>query len=561
MVRFEATTTEAGLDIAALTGTRRILMLGAGGAQRESHIVDAFVSNALEGLPVFLGAGMGYALEALCACYHGSFAVVEKETDLSNLTHSLDKIPADRRKDLLLLTATDPNDVLRDLTHWQQANGQKRLIPLIHPFYQRIDPAFYGTLRKTLEASAHFDFWSKVKHPRFRTKKPCVLLLTSKYFLMGELVEACQALDIDAHLVTIDNDTIGQEDFVKSILQAVLTIKPDCCITLNHMGIDREGVLMDLLARLELPLASWFVDNPHLIIHLYTKCISPWTCLFTFDEDNVKTLLDFGFPHVFYLPLGTNPKRFTPKNNKAPRDWHAKLSFVGNSMLYKVGGRLRSAHFPPSLTLPFQTVAKDFLESAEPSVRTYLAEHHPSLFATLNALNDSEAELAYETAITWQATRLYRQTCIKHLLPFHPTIAGDPGWKIDLAREPIQPLYLPEMNYYADLPRFYTCQDISFNCTSVQMKGAVNQRVFDCPASGGFVLTDWRKQMDALFTPNEMVSYRSPEEIPDCIRFYQSHESSRKAFARRARKRVLSCHTWQHRVQSLLATMRSIYGQ
>ena len=103
-----------------------------------------------------------------------------------------------------------------------------------------------------------------------------------------------------------------QAQLVQQLLEAVVSFRPDCCITLNHMGVDVEGVLMDLLARLQLPLASWFVDNPHLIIHLYSRCVSPWTTLFTWDSDNIPTLRAAGFEHVFYLPLATTPQRFKP---------------------------------------------------------------------------------------------------------------------------------------------------------------------------------------------------------------------------------------------------------
>ncbi|MBQ7585157.1 MAG: glycosyltransferase, partial [Desulfovibrionaceae bacterium] len=340
----------------------------------------------------------------------------------------------------------------------------------------------------------------------------------------------------------------------------VLAFKPDCCLTLNHMGVDREGILMDLLGRLELPLASWFVDNPHLIIHLYASCISPWTALFTWDEDNVESLRHIGFKHVSYLPLGTDPDRFTPKQPKVPSAWRSHLSFVGNSMIYKVGGRLKSATFPKPLLQAFQEVSQAFMLSQERQVANLLRLEFPQIYAIFQDLEDNETKLAYETAVTWQATRLYRNGCVRKLLPFNPLIAGDPGWKIEFKREPLQPRYMGELNYYSELPLFYTAQDINFNCTSKQMKGAVNQRIFDCPAAGGFVLTDWRAQMDELFTPFEMVCFHDPEEIPTLISYYLKHPKERQVFARRARKRVLRCHTWEHRIATLLKDMRKFYG-
>ena len=157
-------------------------------------------------------------------------------------------------------------------------------------------------------------------------------------------------------------------------------------------------------------------------------------------------------------------------------------------------------------------------------------------------------------------TRLYRNGCVRRLLPFCPLIVGDRGWRIEFRREPCQPRYLDALSYYAELPAFYEHSAINFNCTSKQMKGAVNQRVFDVPAAGAFVLTDWRPQMEQLFEPDEMACYHDPEEIPDLARHYLAHPAERRKLAAAARNRVLACHTWEHRLQALLEHMRRIYG-
>ncbi|MCR5813963.1 MAG: glycosyltransferase [Desulfovibrio sp.] len=542
-----------------VTGPKSFLALGRGGPLRETSALSALPKDD-SCLPVFLGAGLGFALAEFVQRYPGPFAVVEKEHELQKLTHALAKLSPKDRERLLFLDDPNPQKVLVALTRWQGQHQGLRLLPIPLPFYQRLDADYYGFLRKELEASARFDFWARAITPRFQSASPRVLLITSKYFLMGEILRACQKMGLAHELITIGDESVGQEEFVQKVLRSVVTFKPDFCLTLNHMGVDREGVLIDLLTRLQLPLASWFVDNPHLIIHLYTRCISPWTCLFTWDFDNVASLKALGFPHVSYLPLGTDTDRFRPNVGHAPAEWKSRLSFVGNSMLFKVGGRLKSAHFPKEMTLAFQKVARAFIHSNQRSVRDFLASDFPEISARYETLADNEAKLAYETAITWQATRLYRNALVARLLPFHPTIAGDAGWRIEFRKASEKPRFLPELNYYTELPIFYTCQDISFNCTSQQMKGAVNQRVFDCPASGGFVLTDWREQLEDLFTPKEMVCYREADEIPDLVRYYLAHAKERQRFAQNARKRVLACHTWTHRLQSLLATMREVYA-
>lgn len=546
-------------DIIAHINGREIKMLGPGGPERELAAARTFLASKT-GLPVLLGAGMGHALQLILAEYSGPIAIIDKLTDLEKITHTLSRLLPEQRHRLTIITDEDMASCLRKITAWQDEHGQKPLQPIALPFYQRFDPAWYGNLRKSLAASGQFDFWSKARLPRFASAVPRVLLLASKYFLIGEIEGACKKLGIPHKLIMVGEDSADKENFVKTLLGEVLDFRPDCCITLNHMGVDVEGVLMDLLQRLELPLASWFVDNPHLIIHLYTRTVNPWTTLFTWDEDNIPSLRALGFEQVHYLPLGTDPQRFHPDAGSPQPGWRAPVSFVGNSMLYKVGGRLKAGHFPAGLLRPFNKVSTTFSASEERSVREFLKTEWPAVYKDYLELPDNDAKLAYETAITWKATQLYRNERVAKLLPFQPLIVGDTGWKVEFRHANPKPRYLPPISYYSQLPAFYPCSDINFNCTSRQMKGAVNQRVFDAPAAGGFVLTDWRPQMAGLFEKDEMACYHEPAEIPELVKFYLKNPQQRRKITKKARKRILSCHKWEDRIKTMLAEMARIYG-
>lgn len=557
---------EQPLDIIATRGRQRLAMLGPGGPERELAALRAVPdADRRDSLPVLLGAGLGHALAQVIASWGDSgpdspLAVVEKESGIQELTGVLARLAPEVAARILVVTDPDQDKAIDQLTRWQMDNSGKRMVPVVLPFYQRLDRDYYGKLRECLTSSARTDFWNLARQPRFAGKRPRVLLMTTKYFLVGELEGACKSLGLEHRLVRVGEGEIACNDFLRQFLSEVASFRPDCCLTFNHMGVDIEGVLMDLLDRLELPLASWFVDNPHLIIHLYSKCVSKWASIFTWDEDNLETMRQCGFEHVHYLPLGTDPDRFAPGRRGAPSHWKARVSFVGNSMVHKVAARLKKGHFPRALLLPFKDCARDFMASEEGSVAKFLRESKPEVHALYKALPDNEARLAYETAITWQATRLYRTSCVQKLLPFRPLIVGDDGWHVEFRGQSEQPRYMDAISYYADLPLFYGQSTINFNCTSKQMKGAVNQRIFDAPAAGAFVLTDWRRQMDNLFEPGEMACFHEQGEIPDLVRYYLDHDRERQAMALAARKRVLACHTWAHRLQTLLEKMREDYG-
>ncbi len=547
-------------DIVVVGEHKNLTMLGAGGIARElAAVKDVDFQGKL---PVLLGAGLGHALQYLLDNTEGPVAVVDKECDIQ--AHSgvrkrfTQEYIGDAAMRILWIESTDTQEVLNALTRWQISHASLPFALALHTFYMRLDKEWYGQIREHVTASEECDFWAHVRKPRFTNKKPRVLLITSKYFLLGELVLACERAGIEHKLLALQDEEMSRSDFVESLLKIVVDFQPDCLLTMNHLGVDREGVLMNLLAQLQLPLASWFVDNPHLIVHSYTNLKNPWVTLFTWDADNVASLQEIGFEHVFYLPLGTDTERFHPQNTGNP-SWRTKLSFVGNSMVHKVTKVLGRNALPQKLLTPFMRISADFNASSERSVETFLQNSYPKYYNYYCELPNNELRLGYETAITWEATRLYRAQCVEQILPFSPLIVGDDGWQSVFPKKTLR--LIPPITYYDDLPLFYPLSDINFNATSKQMKGAVNQRIFDVPACNAFVLTDWREQMDALFEPKkEIISYTEPEEIPELISYYLAHPKERQSIASAARKRVLAEHTWEHRLRVLLAHMRDVYG-
>ena len=572
-------------DILVVRKGRVLPMLGSAGPERELRFlpdVDVFpgVFPPAGGsgellrqsvLPVLIGSGIGAALAELAARLekaHGPLfrlLVVDREEDIlaeNGLRQKYAAYPG-----ITWVSAANSGECIAELTRLQMDAGGLPLRAFLNPFYLRLDREFYDSVRQTCADSDTVDFWNRARYAKFTADSPRILLLTSSYFLMGEIVAACERLRIPHFLLQLPEKEVGQTEFIKALLAAVLDFKPDFAFTINHLGVDREGVLTELLEKLRLPLASWFVDNPHLIIHLYTRLVSPFIVLFTWDADNIPSLTRLGFPHVFYLPLAVDATRFHPGAHarqgparlRLPKGWNGQVSFVGNSMVNKIFSRKQNLLLPKVLLDGYREVASAFAASEDRSIRSFLASTRPELLAPFDALPDSETQLGYEAMLTWEATRQYRLSCIRGILPCAPLIAGDKGWKTLFAPSDAWH-YHSELNYYSDLPLFYPCAAINFNCTSKQMKGAVNQRVFDVPATGSFLLTDYREQAENLFEPGrEIVCYRSPEEAGELAREYLARPANRQAVAKAARERILGGHTYEHRVRTLVARMRSLF--
>jgi spore maturation protein CgeB len=534
-------------------------LAGRSGEKTERGAVER--AGLTEGsLPVLVGSGMGHALEMMLKSWPGAVAVVDKEEPVLELTGLRDRYADEDR--VRWIGEREPEEALKSLTRWQMEQGGGPFLPVVLPVYPRLDREYYGAVAERLAASRSYDFWSRARYAKFGSWPPRVLHLTSDYFLLGELVRASERLDTPHYFLNIGSKETGRQEFVEQLLKAVIEFKPDFIFTINHLGVDREGVLIDLLEKLRIPLASWFVDNPHLILSLYDRLVSPWTAIFTWDSDNVDSLRDMGFEHVSYLPLATDVTRFKPRKNlPAEHPWRARVSFVGNSMVHKVDKRMGVADPPRGLVRRYKEIAAAFGESDERSVSRFIHREFPREAALFDRLETTERKLAFETMITWEATRQYRTRCVEKILPFTPLIAGDDGWLSTFPGEGADWRRHPELSYYDDLPHFYPLSEVNFNTTSKQMKGAVNQRVFDVPASGSFVLTDDRAQMQRLFEPGrEIAVYGNPDEIPGLVERYLAEPEERRRIVERARAVILDRHTYEHRLMTLFRAMRDIFA-
>ena len=537
----------------------------AGRAGRDNELRQAEALIGAGEIPVFLGAGLGVAV---CRCREVGLpvVVVDKETAITAATGLRERLADDAG--LCWIDAADAGEALEAVRAFVAAcPSPASCRPVVHPVYLRLDRAYYGALVTALtEASVAPDLSSglvqRPARPVLRRELPRVLCLTSRFFLLGEVTRACERLGAPCHYLETGK-VMDRDAFVAMVRGAVASFHPDFLLTVNHLGVDREGVLLELLAAMRLPLASWFVDSPELTLPLYRPAATSDTVLFTWDVDSITPLREQGFPHVHYLPLATDETRFCPRAvPETAHPWRARVSFVGNSMRTKTAMRLAAAAPPPRLLQAFGELAAGFGVSPHRLVRQHMAEARPDLLPAYAALGTIERQLAFETAVIWEATRRYRAACLEATLPHGPLLVGDAGWRDTFPGEGLGWRYLPELAYYDQLPDFYPLSDVNFNATSQQMKGAVNQRVFDVPACRAFLLTDARRQLERLFEPGrEVAVYDGPEDAAGQLERFLADAGARAAIARAGQRRVLAQHTYPRRMSELFAIMRQTFAE
>jgi len=106
--------------------------------------------------------------------------------------------------------------------------------------------------------------------------------------------------------------------------------------------------------------------------------------------------------------------------------------------------------------------------------------------------------------------------------------------------------WLPE----EEVVKQYTASKVVLNINSWFTKKAhgINQRIFDVPACGAFLLTDYVEEIDSFFKAGEEIeTYSSIDELIDKIRFYLTHDALREKIAQKGYERARKLPTWRDR--------------
>jgi len=276
--------------------------------------------------------------------------------------------------------------------------------------------------------------------------------------------------------------------------------------------------------------------------------VSSYTTALTWDESYAGFLKEMGYPAVHHLPLAADVTLF----NREPREsWDIPPTFVGNSMTDYAEREWVWIDERPELRA---AMVKAFeagrvtRANFEKGLEALLA---PDLAGRLTEDEKRHAELVFFL----EGSRRLRAGLLEALGPLGLEVRGDEEWKrtVPNAGGPV--------HYTTSLPEFYGRCEVNLNVTSIQMPTTVNQRVFDVPAAGGFLLTDAQAALGDLFDmEHEVACYSTFEECREMFQYYRANPLARRQIAAKARKRILGEHTYEHRLRQLVAVLKERFA-
>ncbi len=325
---------------------------------------------------------------------------------------------------------------------------------------------------------------------------------------LGHQVKIFQAPEfLNAHTALrqmhIGQDKLGQleQSFVQLLSQAIYAlvdeVKPDLVLAMAQAPINR--LLLKKLKQDAIPSAMWFVEDYQ--VFPYWQIFAPLYDYFFIiqKEPFLSKLKEINVQNAFYLPMAADIN-FHKKQTLTPEEqqfYQADLSFMG------AGYPNRRVAFRALLKYDFKIWGSD-----------------------------------------WQGDELLA----KYLQKNGERISPEESLKIYSATK-------INLNLHSSI---HTNNLISHG-------DFVNPRTFELAAINTFQLVDKRQLMDehficsSLTNPREdaeLATFDSMEELQENILFYLKNPELRKKIAQNAHNRVKKEHTYKHRMQTLLSTIK-----
>jgi spore maturation protein CgeB len=129
-------------------------------------------------------------------------------------------------------------------------------------------------------------------------------------------------------------------------------------------------------------------------------------------------------------------------------------------------------------------------------------------------------------------------------------------WSLDFYRLPFRglPQRMVDEVWGTEVAKIYNAAKICLNIHHLQSKQGLNMRTFEILGAGGFQIVDYKKALESLFDiGEELVCYRSLEELRDLLHYYLDHPTERERIAEQGHRRAWHEHTFEARMQSMLS--------
>ncbi len=332
---------------------------------------------------------------------------------------------------------------------------------------------------------------------------------------------------------------------------------PDLIFLCNQGPAYEMSLGAELSRSLPIPKVTWFADDPIYAEHLLLRHkITPDETYLVADYEWVDPLIENGASPPSYMPGAATHTRRGKKRSSRVCD----IVFVGQV-------RDQRAFFEslsPAWKAYCQKVVMEKLRYPRKKVREVMAQFPMPGYLAADRMDELRQK------ILWEANTRFRMSVITSLSDYDLRIYGNEAWVALLPPSLAQRCFRGVVRF-KHLPEVYRNARITLNIHSLQSYTCLNVRDFDVPVAGGFLLSDWLPRAEEVVRPGyvgdlplpedydrEIFFYRTLPELKQLANYFLEHEEQRHECTERARRRILSEHTYSHRAQWLHELFQSI---
>lgn len=354
------------------------------------------------------------------------------------------------------------------------------------------------------------------------------------------------------------------------VLDFLRSRRIDFCLltgrTVGHLLFHAPS-LLSALREASVPLVILWYDNPLRYLDYISRVYAENVILLTsIDSKCVRELQALGFDRVAHFPIWSLTLNFHPTTPTEPM--RCELSFSGGYMSREY---FETVYMPQFLPAQHQSlhphddgsdkqamwaVIENFVD------RRRKTRHYVDVYDYLRSATTLDP--LGSSFHGWSSLLMQYQKILEREQLFD-SVLGVPdallhvygGADVVVNKQAVMAPAWDRVAFHPSLARRTELQQL-YNSTEMnlglsQFPCAVHNRYFECAACGGFMIGEYKEDLEGLFeVGQEIVCFRDLDELPELIRFYRTHEAERQQIGAKARERHLKQHTPQHRMQMLM---------
>lgn len=345
-----------------------------------------------------------------------------------------------------------------------------------------------------------------------------------------------------------------QEMDYRKLKAAIIEFEIQCAITQDFVCSVAQACY-----ETGIPYISWVYDAPQK--ELYTHYAHyPCNYIFVFDKKQREKMRKIGIENVYYMPLAVHANKIRKILEEIPdRQYENEIAFIGQ--LYNSESSERILELSPKeIREEVEGILTSHYLSWDDNTGIYdeLSKESVQFFGEVENHWIKEKypymteQFYYETVLSGrllagrERVAVFNKLAERYEVKFYTSDESTTQ-----LNEMV--IVLPPVHCDDEITRVYHKSKINLNITLHCIESGASQRIFDVMAAGGFLISNYQKELVELFEPGkELVLFHNEQELLEQVEYYLSHDEEREEIARRGQEKVLKCHNYHEKLQQMI---------